>query len=129
MVEKLLEQNEALLLDTPYLRRIRETSLAEGVQIGLEKGQQIGLEKGQQIGLEKGQLIGLERGVQSLREAILEAVANKFNPSLAEYRRLEKELAQLHEPAVLQKVLLALFDVQDVAAILTLVNDLTDKAE
>lgn len=64
MVEKLLEESETLLIDTPYLRRMREKGREEGLQIGREEGQQIGREEGAQIGREEG-----------LREAILEASA------------------------------------------------------
>ncbi len=44
MAEKLLEESESLLIDTPYLRRmrelVREEGREEGIQLGLEKGVQ-----------------------------------------------------------------------------------------
>ena len=50
MAEKLLEESESLLIDTPYLRRMRELGREEGIQEGV----QIGREEGIQLGLEKG---------------------------------------------------------------------------
>ena len=161
MVETLLESSETLLLDTPFLRRMREKGREEGVQIGLERGQQIGLERGQQIGLEKGQQIGLQKGQQigreegvqiglekgqqiglqkgqqigreegvqigreaGLRDAILEAVARRFNPPATDYRELQRRLETIHQPDQLQQVLLALFEAQNTAVILDLLHTL-----
>jgi predicted transposase YdaD len=104
MVERLLEESENLLLDTPYLRRMRE--------------------KGREEGLQEGVQIGLEKGLQAVREAILEAVVRKFDPSVAEYRELEKGLARLHQPDRLQEILLALFEAVDVMAVLALVKEM-----
>ena len=135
MVEQLLEASETLLLDTPYLRRMREKGVQigreQGIQIGLEKGQQIGREQGVQIGLEKGQQIGREQGVQigreqGIREAILEAVARRFNPPATDYRELQRRLESIHQPDQLQQVLLALFDAQNTAVILDLLHNLTN---
>ena len=54
MVEKLLEESESLLIDTPYLRRMRELGREEGREEGIQEGVQIGREEGIQLGLEKG---------------------------------------------------------------------------
>ena len=104
MAEKLLEESESLLIDTPYLRRMRELGREEGIQEGVQ--------------------IGLEKGVQAVREAILEAVVRKFDPSLADYRQLEKGLARLHQPEALQEILLALFEAADITIVLTLVKQM-----
>ncbi len=119
MVESLLEESETLLLDTPYLRRMREKGREEGIQIGLEKGQQIGLEKG----LEKGREEGREEG---LREAILEAVVRRFNPPAADYFELQRRLEAIHQPDRLQQLLLAMFDVTETAVLLDLTRNFED---
>jgi predicted transposase YdaD len=54
MAEKLLEESESLLIDTPYLRRMRELGREEGREEGIQEGVQIGREEGIQLGLEKG---------------------------------------------------------------------------
>jgi hypothetical protein len=134
MVGKMLEASETLLLDTPYLRRMREMGWREGrqegVQIGREEGVQIGMERGTQIGMERGTQIGMERGTQigreeSLREAILEAVVRKFNPSAADYRAMQRQLETVHGAENLQQILLELFDVEETADILTLIQELS----
>ena len=134
MAEKLLEESESLLLDTPYLRRMREKGRAEGREEGIQEGVQKGREEGIQEGVQKGREEGREEGVQkgreegreeglrAVREAILEAVVRKFDPSLADYRQLEKGLARLHQPDELQEVLLALFEAEEVTAVLALVK-------
>jgi predicted transposase/invertase (TIGR01784 family) len=114
MVEKMLEASETLLLDTPYLRRMREMGWREGRQEGV----QIGREEGVQIGRQEGVQIGREDG---LREAILEAVVRKFNPSAADYRALQHQLEAVHGADALQQILLELFDIDDATDILTLV--------
>lgn len=125
MVEKLLEENETLLIDTPYLRRMRQLGQQEGrqegVQIGRQEGVQIGRQEGVQIGHQQGQ-------EQGLREAILEAVVHKFNPSAAAYRQLQHNLEQIHQPSTLQRLLLMLFDTQDVTPILSMAQQMADEA-
>jgi hypothetical protein len=73
MVERLLEESETLLLDTPYLRRMREL----GRELGREEGRELGREEGREEGL---------------REAILEAVVRRFNPPATDYRALQRRL-------------------------------------
>ncbi|PKO22246.1 MAG: hypothetical protein CVU38_10430 [Chloroflexi bacterium HGW-Chloroflexi-1] len=66
MVERLVEVWDPDLMDTPYLRRIRErerqAALAEGEAAGLARGQAEGLVRGQAEGLARGQVEGLARG-------------------------------------------------------------------
>jgi predicted transposase YdaD len=122
MVEKLLEESETLLIDTPYLRRMREKGRVEGREEGRVEGREEGIQEGVQIGREKGREEGL-------REAILEAVVHRFNPPAAEYRELQRHLEAIHQPDALQKILLALFDAADTATILVLAaeaNNLSD---
>jgi predicted transposase YdaD len=140
MIEKLLEESETLLLDTPYLRRIRELGREEGlqtgVQIGREEGMQIGREEGVQtgvqIGREEGMQIGREEGVQTgvqigreegLRQAILEGVVRKFDPPTTDYRQLMQHLEQIHQPDALQQILLALLDAPEMATMLRLAEE------
>ncbi|MCL4868585.1 MAG: hypothetical protein KJ063_06445 [Anaerolineae bacterium] len=140
MVEKLLEENETLLIDTPYLRRMRQLGQQEGrqegVQIGRQEGVQIGRQEGVQIGRQEGVQIGRQEGVQighqqgqeqGLRDAILEAVVHKFNPSAAAYRQLQHNLEQIHQPSTLQRLLLMLFDNQDVTPILNMAQEMADE--
>ncbi|MDY7080552.1 MAG: hypothetical protein SXV54_27035 [Chloroflexota bacterium] len=94
MVEKMLDPTEEALLDTPYLRRLRE----QGKEIGLVEGKEIGKE------------IGLLEG---LREAILEAVILHFDPSAMEYRRVNRQLTQLTDPERLRQIHAAAIQAQD----------------
>jgi uncharacterized protein YdiU (UPF0061 family) len=100
MVEKLLEEIETLLIDTLYLRRMREKGREEGVQSGRE---------------------------ERLREAILEAVVRHFNPPAVEYQELQRHLEAIHQPETLQQILLALFDAPNTAAILVLAAEANNK--
>lgn len=94
MVEKLIERDE--LLDTPYLRRIREESREEGLKEGREEG----LKEGRESGLEEGRL-------QGIQDAILETITIQFNPVAVEYRQLERQLKSLTQQEQLQQALMA----------------------
>lgn len=81
MVEKMLDASEELLLDTPYLQRIR------------------------QQGKEEGRLEGKAEGVlEGLREAILEAITLRFNPPAKDYRQISQQLEQLTERKPMQEL-------------------------
>lgn len=121
MVERLLEESETLLLDTPYLRRMRELGRQEGLREGLQEGRQ----EGRQEGLQEGRQEGRE---EALREAILEAAARRFNPPVSEYQELQRQLAQVEQPDALQQILLALFDVTDTAVIFTLIAEIQNES-
>lgn len=107
MVEKMLEGNETLLMDMPYLRRMREIGREEGVQIGREEGVQIGREEGVEIGI---------------RETILKGVIRKFDPKTSDFQPLEQKLAQIHKVADLQRIVEHLFDANELDEIVILVN-------
>ncbi len=106
MVESLLEESETLLLDTPYLRRMREKGREEGIQIGREEGREEGL-----------------------REAILEAVVRRFNPPAADYFELQRRLETIHQPERLQQLLLAMFDVRETAVLLDLIRNFANSPD
>lgn len=99
MVEKMLEGNETLLMDMPYLRRMREIGREEGVQIGREEGVEIGI-----------------------RETILKGVIRKFDPKTSDFQPLEQKLAQIHKVADLQRIVEHLFDANELDEIVILVN-------
>lgn len=96
MVEKLLEQSEELLLDTPYLQRMR--------QIGWEQGREQGFEEGREEGREDG-----------MRRAIIAGIVRRFNPPASDYLQLVKQLEQIHTVVALEELLTALFDAPDLA--------------
>ena len=110
MVERLLETSDELLLDTPYLQRIRRLGREEGVQIGRQEG----LLVGQEIGL---------------RQAILSGVLRKFDLLATDYKQLEQYLDQIRQPAALQQILLTLLEAQDVGVILKLTTKLAKEVE
>ena len=89
MVESLLDPSEEVLLDTPYLRRIRQQGRAEG----LIEGKAEGLAEGKEIGL-----------VEGLREAILEVITLRFNPLASDYRRISHQLEQITHREVLHQL-------------------------
>jgi predicted transposase YdaD len=72
------DMNERLLLDTPFLRRIRE----QGVEEGLERGREEGL-----------------------RRAILKALVTRFDFSVRTYQRFEDQLAAVDNEELLEDLL------------------------
>ncbi len=97
MVEKFLEQDDELLLDTPYLRKMR--------RIGWEQG----LQEGRVEGAAEGRAV-------ALREAILDGIVYRFNPLASEYRDLQAILEQITSSATLRLLHNALFSASDFAA-------------
>ena len=100
MVEKMLDASEELLLDTPYLRRIREQGREEGWVEGVAKGKEEGLVEGK---------------IQGLREAILEAITLRFNPLAAEYRQISQQLEAITSRQVLQQLHAAAIQSEEMA--------------
>ena len=128
MVEKMLDAADELL-DTPYLRRIRqqarEEGLLEGVARGKEEGREAGLAEGHEAGLAEGHEAGLAEGlvegrevglVEGLREAVLEAITVRFDPAASEYRRVSRQLTDLTSREQLQRLLAAAIQAEDMAA-------------
>ena len=112
MVEKMLEAEDELL-DTPYLRRIREQGRTEG----LTEGKELGLAEGKELGLVEGIAKGKEEGLEAgLREAILEAIALRFNPSAMEYRQISQQLEAIPGRKRLQQLHAAAIQSEDLAA-------------
>jgi predicted transposase YdaD len=133
MVEKMLDATENTLLDTPYLRRIREQGremglnegkqlgLSEGKEIGLSEGKQIGLSEGKQIGLSEGKQIGLSEGKQiglseGLQEAILDTIAFRYDPPTHIYRYISQRLAGITDRQKLRDIQAAAIQAEDMAA-------------
>ena len=102
MIERMIDME---LLDTPYLRRIRQESWEKGVGEGRQEGRREGVEEGRREGVEEGRREGVEEG---LRAAVLAAVTTRFNPPVQTYQRLEHRLRQVHDVSVLPRLLEAI---------------------
>lgn len=84
MIEQLIDQEE-FLLDTPYLRRIRE----EGRSAGHTEGFVEGRTKGARV---------------ARQEDILDIIALRLNPPVITYRELEKAITAIEDDAVLEQL-------------------------
>jgi predicted transposase YdaD len=83
MAERLMEaMDRGLLMDTPFLRRIRTESEARGETRGEAKGRTEGRTEGR---------------IEELRQIILDVLATRLEPSLAAYRRIEARVAAINE--------------------------------
>jgi predicted transposase YdaD len=91
MVERLIE-DEGVLLDTPFLRRIRQESKEEGREEGREEGQLI-----------------------ARRQSILDILVLRFQPSVPIYRSIEKALSTVTSEAELERLLAATVTAKEVA--------------
>ena len=87
MIERMIDME---LLDTPYLRRIRQESWQKGV----DDGRQEGVEEGRREGVEEG-----------LRAAVLAAITARFNPPIQTYQRFEQRLRLVHDVSVWPRLL------------------------
>jgi flagellar biosynthesis/type III secretory pathway protein FliH len=107
MTEQLIEMEEDVLIDSPYLRRIRE----QGVMQGLEQGREEGLEQGRKEGKEEG----IEEGHKiALRENILDALSERFNPPVKMYRAIEQAVGSLNDEKTLRSLFTTVLRVETV---------------
>jgi hypothetical protein len=83
MVEKLIEE-EGLLMDTPFMRRLRDQSRQQGWSEGRVEGEQL-----------------------SQRRAILNVIAWRFNSPILAYQQLEHDLAGITDDETLEGILKA----------------------
>ena len=103
MVEKLLE-DDTLLLDTPYLRRIREAGREEGREAGREQGREEGREAGREEGREAGREEGL---LVARRRSIVDALTLRFAPSSAALEQVAQYMETLTDEAAIERLFAA----------------------
>jgi predicted transposase YdaD len=108
MLEELIDEEE-LLLDTPFLQRIRNQGREKGREEGREEGHTKGLTKGREEGHTKGLAKGREEGekigfVTALWRTILEALVLRFDPPASLYKQVEAELTKLTNETDLQRL-------------------------
>jgi hypothetical protein len=88
MAERLLEAiDQDLMLDTPFLRRIRE----------------------------EGRTEGLAEGLAAMRRSVLDVLAERFDPPATHYRRIEAQLETITNLEQLRALLQAAIRATDVA--------------
>ncbi len=99
------------LLETPYLRRLREQSIAEG----RAEGRVEGIAEGHEKGLAEG-----------LLQMILDIITFHFKPPLEDYRRIEQRLTTISDIAQLRALSQAVLQAEDIA---TFEQTLTEMSE
>ncbi|MEA3338776.1 MAG: hypothetical protein U9R15_02310 [Chloroflexota bacterium] len=88
MTEQLMETvDRDLMLDTPFLRRVRT----------------------------KGRIEGLAEGVNTMRQSVLDILALRFDPPATQYRRIETQLDEIADLEQLRGFLQEIVRVTDVA--------------
>ena len=92
----MLIEREELLMDTPFLRRLRK----EALEKGLEEGREAGLEAGVKLGIAQGAIL-------MRRQDILDALILRFDPAASIYRELEKMLSAIDDEAELEQLFAA----------------------
>ena len=115
MVENLLERDE-LLLDTPFLCRLREEGQREGRQEGRQEGHEAGRQEGHWAGLQEGQTVGL---LAARRRSILDVLVARLDPPASVYQQVERQLAQITDEESLTRLLVAIARAENVAAVQT----------
>ena len=95
MVERMIDREE-LLLDTPFLRRIREEGRAEGRDEGREEGR-------------------TEAALAARRRSLLDVLVVRFDPPVSVYQQTERQLATITDEAHLAQLLAAAVRAESVA--------------
>jgi hypothetical protein len=129
MIENLMENNE-LLLDTPFLRRIREQTLQkaqEEFQLERERLIEDGFKLGLKQGLgEKAKVLeqGIERGeLRTRRNDIVELLQVRFNLPETEREQLAAQLETVQDEATLRTLFHQAALAADMAAFRAALND------
>lgn len=129
MIENLMENNE-LLLDTPFLRRIREQTLQkaqEEFQLERERLIEDGFKLGLKQGLgEKAKVLeqGIERGeLRTRRNDIVELLQVRFNLPETEREQLAAQLETVQDEATLRTLFHQAALAADMAAFRAVLND------
>ena len=107
MLEQLIEHDE-LLMDTPFLLKIKTESQKEGLKKGIEKGKKVGLEEGKKVGLEEGELI-------TFRQNILSTLVLRFDPRASLYQKIMATLNTITTKTKLEKLFTTAIQCEDVA--------------
>jgi predicted transposase YdaD len=110
MVEKMLDESEELLLDTPYLRRMRQRGLEEGREEGREEG------------LKEGRIIGM-------REMIADGLIQRFDPPASLHRNITRRLEKIEDEELLHRLFVALLQVEDEKAFMDRFQEIVSEKE
>jgi predicted transposase YdaD len=95
MVERLIDREE-LLLDTPFLRRLREEARQEARQEGHQEGRQEGI-------------------LVARRRSILDVLVVRFDPPVSVYQQIERRLDSIADEPLLAQLLAAAIRAESVA--------------
>jgi predicted transposase YdaD len=95
MVERLIDREE-LLLDTPFLRRLRQEGRQEGREEGRQEGRQEGL-------------------LAARRRSILDVLVVRFDPPVSVYQQIERQLETITDETLLTQLLAAAIRAKSVA--------------
>ena len=87
-------KDQGLLVDTPFLRRVREKGRAEELAEGQEK---------------------LAQAVIALRQSVLDTWTLRFNPPVIQFRSVEAQLETINDPERLHALLQAALRAADMA--------------
>ena len=112
IMERLLE-TEDIVIDTPFLRRLRTQGRSEGLLEGEERG----LIKGEERGLIKGEAIGQTKGtLRTLRHNILELLRSRFVIPQTAQQQLTTALDAITDQDTLQRLFTVAIHAQSIGA-------------
>ena len=109
MVEQMIDSADELLLELPYMRRLQRRAREEALVEGRVEGRAEGRAEGIPLGEQKGILDGL-------RQAVLNILVLRFDPSAKAYLQCQRQLEECVEREVLQRLLAAAVQSEDMAA-------------
>ncbi|MEM7130652.1 MAG: hypothetical protein AAF702_30285 [Chloroflexota bacterium] len=129
MIEKIVESDE-LVIDSPYIRRIKDESRKEGHDEGHKEGIEEGRKEGRKEGHDEGHEEGREEGELSmLRRNILNGIVLRFDPTVSLYQQIENDLATLNSLTRLDELFEKIFQVNEVQEFNSFLNGkLAEKA-
>ena len=106
MVEQLIDSADELLLELPYMRRLQRRAREEARVEALVEGRAEGRAEGRTEGRTEGVRLGEQKGIlDGLRQAVLNIIVLRFDPSAKVYLQCQRQLEECAEREVLQRLL------------------------
>ncbi len=112
MIERMIARDN-LILDTPYMRRLR----TEGRIEGREEGRTEGRTEGRKEGRKEGR-------IDARRRDLLDVLTLRFEPSISLYRKIEERLLTINTEAQLKSLLATAVKSKDIKAFQSAMDNL-----
>lgn len=103
MTEKLVQKmDRGLLMDTPYLRRVRREAREEALA---EASEELAVKRAEWSAKHQELQANVQKALDLMRDSVLDVLAEQFNPPAVDYRRVAAQLQRVVDLEMLRTLL------------------------